>query len=92
MKQTRLFQQHEDLPLFTVPDEPAPPAPFEVRKGQKIPRPNVVSLDTGDWVWEKVNGQMFYETPKTWELWQEGELPRYLRKWNKSTVWVVNEA
>lgn len=27
--QLPLYQQHETLPLFTVPEEPAPPAPFE---------------------------------------------------------------
>lgn len=61
-----------------------------VRKGQKLPRPNVVSLDTGAYLYEKCNGQMFYETPKTWELWQEEPL-WYLRRFNKSTVWEVNE-
>jgi hypothetical protein len=32
MKQTRLFDQHEDLPLFTIPETPAPPPAFEVGK------------------------------------------------------------
>ena len=32
MNQPRLFQEHEDLPLFTVPDAPAPPPAFPIRK------------------------------------------------------------
>lgn len=61
-----------------------------VRKGEKLPRPNVVSLDTGAYLHERCDGQQFYETPKTWELWQEEPL-RFLRRFNKSTVWEVNE-
>lgn len=31
MTNQRLFQQHEDLPLFTIPGEPAPTPGFQVR-------------------------------------------------------------
>lgn len=62
-----------------------------IRKGEKLPRPQVESLDTGAYIHEVSAGQMFYETPRTWELWQEEPL-RFLRRWRKFYVLEVNEA
>jgi len=35
---------------------------------------------------ELSEGQQFYKTPRTWELWQETPLPRRLTFWRDSSI------
>lgn len=50
-------------------------------------RPDIISLlhsrIGGIWL---DDGQMFMKTPKTWELWQMGKLPRRLTFWRDSSI------
>jgi len=53
---------------------------------QQQQRPDLMrirTLATNIWL---ADDQMFYETPKTYELWQEEPILRYVRRWNKSRV------
>jgi hypothetical protein len=57
-----------------------------IHKGKKLPRPDVEALVTQEADYCISEGQMFYETPKTWELWQEQPRLWRLRTWRKSSV------
>jgi len=54
---------------------------------QRIARPDIISLlhitIGGIWLSE---GQQFYKTPKTWELWQEMPDLRRITFWRDSSI------
>lgn len=54
----------------------------------KLARPDVVMLVTFKNNVERETGQMFYETPRTWELWHDDDQrPIFLRLWRKQYVY-----
>lgn len=55
-----------------------------LKKGQKIPRPDIFGIENGyeDFV-VLAEGQQFYETPETWELWQESPQPTFIIRFLK---------
>ena len=55
------------------------------RKG-KTPRSDIKSLRTAHFTHEKNEGQMFYETPTTFELWEETPQLYFVGKWRKAIV------
>ena len=54
---------------------------------QRVARPDIISLlhihIGGIWL---SDGQQFYKTPRTWELWQETPVLRRLTFWRDSSI------
>lgn len=51
---------------------------------------NAVAISTLKETIAKDPGQTFYETPKAVELWQDGPLPRRIKRWNRKAVfWII---
>lgn len=57
-----------------------------MKKGEKIKRLDVFGLVTEKVDYVLGEGQYFYETPKTWELWQEQGPPWFIGRFLKSNV------
>jgi len=59
----------------------------------RIERPGVSRIFHQNIGWiEACSSQLFHRTPKTWELWTSGKLPRRIAFWRSSSIfWVVEK-
>lgn len=57
----------------------------------RTPRPEVKAISTATRIIELAEGQMFYTTPKAWEIWQErpGELLRRIKRFDRKNIYWI---
>ena len=58
----------------------------------RIPHPEVKEISTANSWYGLGPGQMFYSTPKAWEIWQETPTLRFIKRIPRKRVfWVIEK-